>query len=143
MSAAPPKSGSRSGPAQTRRALLIVDHGTRSDEANARLAGFAESVGRQRPGWLVRHAHMELAEPGFDQAIDLLVRSGVREIFVHLHFLGAGFHVRESIPNLVEAARQRHPSVEIETSAPLGDDPRLIEIVVGRMDARSSRNEDR
>jgi len=121
-----------------RRGLLIVDHGTRSGAANARLAALADTVAGERPDWLVRHAHMELAEPGFEQAIDSLVLSGAHEIFVHLHFLGAGFHVSESIPDLVDAARERHPSVEIEMSDPLGDDPRLVEIVIGRLDARAA-----
>jgi sirohydrochlorin ferrochelatase len=124
------------------RGLLIVDHGTRSPDANARLAAFAERVARERPDWLVRHAHMELADPSFDHSIDVLVEAGVTEVFVHLHFLGAGFHVRESIPALVEGARSRHPSLTIELSAPLGDDPRLVEIVVGRLDEQTAARDD-
>ena len=120
---------------QIGRGLLIVDHGTRSTAANARLEAFATKIAKQRPDWRATHAHMELAEPNFEQAIDSLVESGASRILVHLHFLGAGFHVRESIPQLVLAARERHPQVEIETSTPIGDDPRLIEIVVDRMDA--------
>lgn len=129
-------------PVSRSRGLLIVDHGTRNEAANERLAALAESVANERPEWLVRHAHMELAAPDFEQAIDALVRSGASEIFVHLHFLGAGFHVRESIPNLVEAARERHPGVEIATSDPLGHDPRLVDIVIQRLDAHEARDEE-
>ena len=68
--------------------------------------------------------------------------AGVTEVFVHLHFLGAGFHVRESIPALVEGVRSRHPSLTIELSAPLGDDPRLVEIVVGRLDEQTAARDD-
>jgi len=91
--------------------LLIVDHGTRSTTANAPLAELARKIGSQRPGWVVEHAHMELAEPRF--------------------------HVRKTIPQLVASARERHPAVSIETTAPLGDDERLVEIVLDRMDAQS------
>ncbi|MBJ18941.1 MAG: cobalamin biosynthesis protein CbiX [bacterium] len=128
-------------PARSRRGLVILDHGARDDAANSQLAALADAIARQRPGWLVRHAHMELAEPDLDQAIDSLVRSGVSEIFVHLHFLGSGFHVRESIPELVDTARIRHPGIEIETSDPLGDDPLLADIVLARLDARTGRGE--
>jgi len=117
--------------------LLIVDHGTRSTTANAPLAELARKIGSQRPGWVVEHAHMELAEPRFDVGIDLLVSRGANEILVHLHFLGIGYHVRETIPQLVASARERHPTVSIETTAPLGDDERLVEIVLDRMDAQS------
>lgn len=117
--------------------LLIVDHGTRSAAANAPLAELANRVGSARPDWIVEHAHMELAEPDFDTAIDLLVSRGASRILVHLHFLGVGFHVRETIPQLVAIARERHSAVSIETTAPLGDDDRLVQIVLDRMDAQS------
>jgi sirohydrochlorin ferrochelatase len=126
-----------------RPALLIVDHGTRAATANRHLADLAGAVAAQRPSWLVQHAHMELAEPDFPTGIDLLVARGASEIVVHLHFLGGGLHVRESIPQLVETARARHPDVPIETTEPLGRDPRLVEIVIARVedqvrDARQS-----
>jgi sirohydrochlorin ferrochelatase len=35
--------------------------------------------------------------------------------------------------------RERHPDVEIELSAPLGDDPRLVEIVLEQLEAQLSR----
>ena len=117
--------------------LLIVDHGTRSAEANTPLAELAKRIGSARPDWVVEHAHMELAEPGFDVGIDLLVSRGASAILIHLHFLGIGYHVRETIPQLVANARERHPTVAIETTAPLGEDDRLVEIVLDRMDAQS------
>jgi len=80
---------------------------------------------------------MELGEPDFDTAIDRLVSRGASRILVHLHFLGVGYHVRETIPQLVATARERHSTVSIEMTAPLGDDERLVEIVLDRMDAQS------
>lgn len=124
-----------SSPGARTRGLLIVDHGTRSDAANARLAELAQRVAEARPDWLVRHAHMELAEPDFAAGVEALVAEGAREILVHLHFLGAGLHVRETIPGLVGEARARHPEVAIETTRPLGDDPRLVEILLDRLDS--------
>lgn len=119
--------------ASHRKALLIVDHGTRSESANQRFAEFAAGVASKRPDWIVTHAHMELSEPSFDVGIDLLVQQGAREILVHLHFLGHGYHIRETIPELLEEARARHPQICIGTTQPLGDDPRLVDIVLDRM----------
>lgn len=121
------------------RGLLIVDHGSRNLDANARLAAFARRIADARPEWLVEHAHMELALPDFEAGVERLVSRGARAIFVHLHFLGTGFHVRESLPLLAERMRERHPDVEIELSAPLGDDPRLVEIVLEQLEAQLSR----
>ena len=124
-----------------RPALLIVDHGTRISASNDRLAAFAREIAGARPDWLVEHAHMELAEPGFETAIEVLVDRGASEILIHLHFLGDGYHVRETIPELVARARERHHAIPIETTAPLGDDPRLVEIVLGRMELQSEERE--
>lgn len=120
-----------------RPAVLIVDHGTRNDAANEKFERLARRIGEARPDWLVEHAHMEIAEPGFEAAIDLLVARGAGEVFVHLHFLGAGYHVRESIPELVERVRAKYPDLRIETSDPLGDDPRLLELILDRIESRS------
>lgn len=120
---------------QLRRALLIVDHGSRSASANATRADFARRVADARPDWRVAHAHMELAQPDVPSAIDALVADGVFEIRVHLHFLGRGYHVRESIPELIDAARGRHPGLRITVSDPIGEDPRLVDIVVESLDA--------
>ncbi|MGY8737040.1 MAG: sirohydrochlorin chelatase [bacterium] len=117
-----------------RRALLIVDHGTRSAEANLRLAAFPQQVASARPEWRVTHAHMELAQPDMPTAIDALVAEGAVEIHIHLHFLSAGYHVRETIPELVEAARARHTQIDIRVFAPIGEDPRLVDIVIDQID---------
>jgi len=120
-----------------RQALLIVDHGTRSTAANAPLAELARKLAEARPNWLVAHAHMELAEPDFKSALEGLIARGAEEILIHLHFLGEGFHVRETLPRLIEDARARHVGVPIRTTVPLGQDSRIAEIVLDRMDAQS------
>ena len=119
------------------RAILIVDHGTRNEAARETLVQLAAEVARARPDWLVEHAHMELAEPDFDAGVDTLVARGATHIYVHLHFLGAGYHVRESIPALVARASERHDAIAIETSEPLGHDPRMADLVIDRMDRQT------
>ena len=119
------------------RAILIVDHGTRDEQAQAKLAGLALTIADARPDWLVEHAHMELAQPDFDSGVDALVARGATEIYVHLHFLSAGYHVRESIPELVAKASERHEAIAIEAGEPLGHEPRIADLVVERMDRRT------
>ena len=120
-----------------RKALLIIDHGTRRAEANARLGEFARAVAQRRSQWLVAHAHMELGQPDVASAIDRLVEAGAGSIHVHPHFLSAGTHVRETIPGLIDAAREKHASVEITIGDPLGHDERLVDLVVDVLDGRS------
>jgi sirohydrochlorin ferrochelatase len=46
-----------------KRAILIVDHGSRRREANALLERVVELVAKRAPEAIVRCAHMDLAEP--------------------------------------------------------------------------------
>jgi sirohydrochlorin ferrochelatase len=58
---------------------------------------------------------------------------------VHPYFLGPGNHTRESIPSLVEAAAQRHPDLRVRISEPLGLHPKLVEVIVERVETASQR----
>lgn len=113
-----------------RRALLIVDHGSRNENANRAISDLAGRIAEARPDWRVAHAHMELAQPDVPSTIDALVGDGVGEIHVHLHFLGRGHHVRNTIPELMDAARARHQNLRITISDPIGEHPRLVDIVL-------------
>ena len=50
-------------------AWIVIDHGSRQAEANAVVVEFAREIQRRRPGILVTHAHMEIAEPSLEQAV--------------------------------------------------------------------------
>ncbi len=118
---------------EQRRGLLIVDHGTRSPEVNARLAEFARKVGARLSDWSVAHAHMEFGSPDIPEAARTLAEAGATEIHVHPHFLTSGYHVTTSIPEILEAVREAHPNVEFHLRAPIGEEPALVDLVVSRL----------
>jgi sirohydrochlorin ferrochelatase len=116
-----------------KRAILLVDHGSRRTEANAHLAAVADAVRARIPGETVEIAHMDIAEPTIAQGIARCVDSGAQLIVVHPYFLGPGRHAQESIPKLVDAAAQQHPDVKIRMSDPLGLHAGLIDAVLDRV----------
>ena len=126
-------------PEQSSRAILLVDHGSRRPEANGLLDSVAQELSRRMPDHIVRIAHMEIAEPSVAQGIDACVEAGAREVVVHPYFLGPGYHTRESIPDLVEAAAQRHPELRVRISEPLGLHPKLVDVIVERVEMASRR----
>lgn len=91
--------------------LLVVDHGSRRDTANATLAVMAERLRELRPGLLVAHAHMELAQPDIATSFATLVAAGATDIRVVPYFLAPGRHASDDIPALVTAAAASHPLV--------------------------------
>lgn len=118
------------------RAIILIDHGSRRESANAVLESIADLVRerglRSEPDLIVRVAHMELAEPTLVQAIESAVAAGAREIVVHPYFLATGRHVTEDIPRLAEEAKAAHEGVPLRITGPIGVHPLIADIVLER-----------
>lgn len=119
--------------APRQRAILLVDHGSRSPAANRVIAALARKLRRRLPDAIVHFAHMELAPPTIAEAVDACVAAGAREIVVHPYFLSPGMHSRRDVPALARAAARRHRGVRVRVTAPLGGHDLLVEIVLDRV----------
>ena len=116
-----------------KRAIVLVDHGSRQEPANAVVKQLAQAL-QQRAGARasVRWAHLEVAEPSLPQAIDACVSQGALEVTVQPMFLAPGMHATRDIPALLEAARQRYPGVTFLMGQVIGADPLLAELFAQR-----------
>ena len=115
-----------------RQALLIIDPGSKREEANRMLEDVAAVVRRQRPDLIVHCAHMELAEPTIAQGFERCVAEGAEEIVVHPYMLSPGRHARQDIPRLTEEAAQPFPNVKWRVTDPLGVHDKIGEVVLER-----------
>ncbi len=114
--------------------VIVVDHGSTRSEANR---WHEEQVATWRvvarfP--IVEAAHMELAEPSIRTAFDACVAAGAATVVVAPYFLWPGRHWDRDLPALAAAAAAAHPGVRHLVAAPLGPDPRLLELVGRRVD---------
>jgi sirohydrochlorin ferrochelatase len=116
-----------------KRAILLVDHGSRRAEANALLEDVADQVRKRTPEAIVEAAHLEIAEPDIAEGIDTCVKNGATKIIVHPYFLGPGRHTTEDIPAQVQRAGEKHPNVQIRISEPLGGHAALIDAILERV----------
>lgn len=114
-----------------RRAILLVDHGSRRAEANAQLDALAALVRERAPEATVRVAHMELAPPTIAEAFEACIQDGAEEVVVVPCFLAPGRHAREDIPRLVTAAAAHHRARWRVTDV-LGAHPLLADLVLVR-----------
>jgi sirohydrochlorin ferrochelatase len=115
-----------------KRALLIVDHGSKKNEANDLLPSVSMLL-RENPGFeIVYHAHMELSEPTIQQGFDACVSAGAKEVIVHPYFLSPGRHSTVDIPRLVAEAASKHPGVSYRVTEPLGLHPKIVEVILQR-----------
>lgn len=113
-----------------KRALLIVDHGSRKAEAHAHLLWVAEQVRRRRPDLAVYVAHMELAAPSIHQAVERCAADGVEELLVHPFFLVPGLHAAEDVPRLVEAAALAYPRLRVRVTVATGSVAGVADLIL-------------
>ena len=115
-----------------KRAVLLVDHGSRRPEANELVESLARAL-RSHVDRVVRVAHLEAAEPSIERGIDGCVAEGAAEITVLPCFLAPGRHVAEDVPELARKAAARHRGVRVRVAEPIGSHPKLVEILLERL----------
>ena len=113
-----------------KRALLIVDHGSRKPEARAHLEWVAEQVRRRRPDLPVYIAHMELTAPSIQQAVDACAAEGVEDLLVHPFFLVPGLHAADDVPRLVDAAALAHPRLRVRVTEATGSVAGVADLIL-------------
>jgi len=118
----------------SKKALIIVDHGSKLHKANEMLVQIAELIKKKNsPVFeIISYCHMELAEPTIGQAFDDCVSQGAQHIVVHPYFLAPGRHSTQDIPNLVKDAAMKHPGVSYHVTEPLGIHENIIEVILER-----------
>jgi sirohydrochlorin cobaltochelatase len=119
---------------------LIVGHGTRDLTGQSEFHSVVSRVAQLCPSVNVRSGFLELVEPSISDAIDGLVGDGVTHIVVAPLLLFAAGHAKRDVPEAVEAARQRYPTVSFAQADHLGCHTALMELSARRFfDAQSLR----
>lgn len=117
-----------------RTALVLIDHGSRSAEANLVVETTARELAAAAPGRFVAvlAAHMELATPTLEDAFAAAAVAGAELVVVGLFFLAPGRHSSRDIPRLAATAAAGHPGLRFLVTDALGPDPRLQELTLLR-----------
>src|SRR5579864_2347429 len=115
------------------KAVLLIDHGSRLDEANHMLACMANLVqGMVGDDVVVRYAHMELAEPTIAEGFTSCVAAGADEVIAFPYMLSPGRHSTRDIPRMIREAAVAHPGVTFRVTAAFGMHEMLAAVVLSR-----------
>ena len=115
------------------KAILLIDHGSRRDEANHMLSCMANLVQAMvGAGAVVSHAHMELAEPSIAAGFADCARRGATEVIAFPYMLSPGRHSTSDIPSLVAAAARDFPGVAFRVTDAFGVHEKLGELILLR-----------
>ncbi len=114
-------------------AILMMAHGSRIAEANDAAREVAAMV-REMTGFeIVEVSFRELHEPNIQQGINTCVARGAGRILLMPYFLFMGAHVQHDLPEEIEEAKKRHPSLIMEMGGHLGAHRKLAEIETERI----------
>ena len=115
------------------KAILLIDHGSRRNEANEMLHCMANLVQRMAgTAVLVRHAHMELAEPSIEAGVKSCIDGGASEIIAFPYMLSPGRHSTADIPRLVADAASGYPGVQVRVTSAFGIESELGDVILRR-----------
>ena len=115
-----------------KKALLIIDHGSKRKSANYMLFDLVKFMREKHPDLLVFGAHMELALPSIEDGINWCLKQGANHIVAHPYMLSPGRHATEDIPRMVTDIMQKHPSISFELTEPLGIDTEIVNLILKR-----------
>lgn len=115
-------------------AILLVDHGSRSEAANRVLLRVARLLRRRMPGRVVEIAHMDVSRPSIADGVAACAARGAESVVVHPFFLAPGVHARRDVPRLAREAGRAH-GVRIRVTRPLGVHEALVDVILERIGA--------
>ncbi|AUN94036.1 sirohydrochlorin chelatase [Pseudazoarcus pumilus] len=107
-------------------AIVLFGHGARDPQWAEPMCRAREILRRAAPDTEVELAFLEFMQPGLVDTIDCLARGGARRITVVPMFLAQGGHVKKDLPDLLDAARERHPTCQIELVPAVGESDMVI-----------------
>ena len=115
------------------RAILLIDHGSVKAEANHMVSCMANLLQHVvGDGIIVRHAHMELAEPSIAAGFADCVGAGATEVIAFPYMLSPGKHVTRDVPRLVTEAARAFPEIAFRVTDAFGVHEKLAELIALR-----------
>ncbi len=107
-------------------AIILFAHGARDPQWARPFQQLVTELGELLPGERIVLAFLELMQPSLPDCAAALYADGVRSLRVVPVFLGAGGHLKDDLPKLVEKIRGSFPDFDITVEPPIGEQPEVI-----------------
>ena len=116
-------------PSTPSHASILFGHGSRDPLWCRPIEAVAARMQHQQPDLPVRCAYLELCPPNLATACAELIAVGAKSISITPMFLGVGRHVREDLPQLLQALRSQHPAVRFTLQTAIGEHPDILDLM--------------
>ena len=114
------------------RGLLVIGHGSRSNEAKEAFYLIVEQL-KESMNSEVEGCFMEISEPFIPETIEKMYNRGVREITALPYFLFNGIHIKEDIPEILSSTKAQYIDLSIYMAQPIGYHKAVVEILKERI----------
>ena len=110
-------------------AIILFAHGSRDPLWHEPINDVSRRITALSPETIVRCAFLELTHPDLPTVVDELIGEGSTHIRVVPMFLGVGRHAREDLPALIEAAKNKHPNIDITCQPAVCEQIALLDLL--------------
>jgi sirohydrochlorin cobaltochelatase len=117
-------------------AIVLFAHGARDPQWAQPFERIRALVQEANRNIIVELAFLERMTPDLAGAVERVARQGAVRVKIVPLFLGAGGHVKEDLAALVHSLKQRHASIELAVSVPIGESEEMVAAIAawaGRM----------
>jgi precorrin-8X/cobalt-precorrin-8 methylmutase len=115
---------------KNKKGFLIIAHGSRREEANARVYELIAQLKNYFQTDIFEPAFMELAKPSIKDGINALAARDVDEIVAFPFFLFKGMHYSKDVPAIIDkAVAKLDKAVKITMMDPVGMHPQVFDLV--------------
>jgi sirohydrochlorin cobaltochelatase len=113
------------------KGMIVVGHGSRSKDARDVFLEIVEGF-RGSMSMEVEGCFMEISQPFIPETINKLYTKGIKEITVVPCFLFNGIHIREDIPQILAAEKNKYSDLKISMAQPIGYHEAIVDILKDR-----------
>ena len=108
---------------------MLFAHGSRDAEWSIPFRNIQRKVASRCPEVAVEVAYLGRTPPALEETLERLVGSGHRHIIIAPLFMAQGGHLKEDLPQLLAALRERHPGISLELLPPVGEVESVLEAI--------------
>ncbi len=114
-----------------RKALVLFAHGARNPDWSQPIEGIRAAMLARDPAARIELGFLEFLSPSLPEAIDTLAGEGHASIVIVPIFMAHSGHTKRDLPDLLAAARARHPGLSLGVATPIGETPQVVEAIAG------------
>lgn len=114
--------------------VVLLAHGSRGENANDGLFEVAQALRDSGKCRIVEVGFMQRNFPTIEEAAKSCILQGADTVLLVPYFLHVGLHLQQDLPEVVDILKVLHPSVRFAFGKPFAHHPKLLDIVVDRME---------